>query len=322
MKAPAWLAIALLACSVWAEGAMSSELVRGELESDLVPSPVEYSVLVPEGGKPGDLPLVLNLHGGGGSRQNLARQKPAWDRMWADKSIPPLLVVMPSVTRRGFYMNFKDGSERWEDFVLGPLIDHVRVKYGATQDPKRTFVMGASMGGMGALRMAFRRPERFGAVAALEPGIEPVLQWSDVRPKHRFWRSDELMEKAYGKPVDPEYWAANNPATMAARDAERLRASGLQIYIEAGDEDQFWLYEGTEFLHRVLWENKVRHEYHLVRGADHVGPSMAERQAEAVGFLVRSYQPWGQAPLLLRTVLRGIERQKRSLDEGGYYDQP
>ena len=42
------------------------------------------------------------------------------------------------------------------------------------------------------------------AVAALEPGIEPILQWKEMRPKHRFWRTDEVMMAAFGNPIDPE----------------------------------------------------------------------------------------------------------------------
>jgi S-formylglutathione hydrolase len=76
---------------------------------------------------------------------------------------------MPSVTARGFYMNFKEGSERWEDFLTGPFLAHLRETYPASTDPKLTFVTGISMGGMGALRMAFRYPTRFGAVDA--PGL-------------------------------------------------------------------------------------------------------------------------------------------------------
>ena len=48
-----------------------------------------------------------------------------------------------------------------------------------------------------------------GAVAALEPGIEPILRWEDMRPKHRFLRSDDLFERAFGKPADAQYRAAN-----------------------------------------------------------------------------------------------------------------
>lgn len=284
--------------------AMASQLIKAEVTSNIVPSPVQYAVIAPDGfEKMKDLPLILNLHGGGGSRDRLVDQQPLWDRLWANEEIPPAIIVMPSVTARSFYMNYKDKSELWEDFVTGPFLEHLRKTYPVSTDPKRTFLTGISMGGMGSLRMAFRYPEKFGAVAALESGIEPILAFSDMQPKHRFWRGDDLMEKAYGKPVDEAYWAANNPATMAVTHRDKIVESGLQIYIEAGDEDQFWLYEGTEFLHQILWNNRIKHEYHLVRGGDHVGPSLGQRTEEAVKFLFRSYNPWPVTPRM-----QGVDR--------------
>ncbi len=271
-----------------------SRLVEAEVPSDLVPSPVPYAVLLPAtydaGAEP--LPLVLNLHGGGGNREVLARQKPIFDELWEAGTLPPMIIATPSATPRGFYMNYRDGSERWEDFLIGSFLAHLRQQYKATQDPKKTFIAGISMGGMGSLRTALKHPEMFAAVVGMEPGIEPVLRWEEMRKKHRFWRSDGLFEKAFGTPVDPDYWAANNPASIVAASADQIRQSGIQIYLEAGDEDQFWLYEGTEFLHQLLWKHKIKHEYHLVRGADHVGVSMRERTIEAYQFLARSLEPW------------------------------
>lgn len=305
------------------ESAIASEIILAEISSDLVPGPVEYALLAPDGfRKMQQLPLIFNLHGGGGSRDNLTRQQPLWDRLWDAGELPPVIVVMPSVTARGFYMNFKDGSEKWEDFIVGPFLQHLRNTYPVSRESKFTFLMGASMGGMGSLRMAFRYPDRFGAVAALEPGIEPILKWSDMRPKHRFWRADDLFERAYGKPVDADFWAQNNPASMAVASVLKLRKSNLQIYIEAGDEDQFWLYEGAEFLHQTLWRLKIKHEYHLVRGGDHVGPSLGQRSEEAIKFLIRSYQPWSEPAMGIRAVMKFIELQKLKVDEKDHYNQP
>ena len=251
----------------------------------------------------------------------LKRVRPLIEQLWKTERIPPAIFVTPSVTARGFYMNFRDGSEKWEDFVVHEFIDHLRKSLPVSANPDRTFVMGTSMGGMGALRMAFRYPDRFGAIAALEPGIEPILRFEDMQMKHRFWRSDELLEQAYGKPVDAEYWAKNNPATMAVNNRDAIVSSGLQIYVEAGDMDQFWLYEGAEFLHQVLWKERVRHEYHLVRGADHVGPSLGERTEEAILFLFRSYNPWGDPPLRTRAVMKFIDMQKRKADGTDHYNE-
>jgi S-formylglutathione hydrolase len=235
-----------------------------------------------------------------------------------------MVIVTASVTERGFYMDFKDGAEQWESFIVGPFLEHLRATYKVSSDPKKTFITGISMGGMGSLRIAFKHPELFGAVAGQEPGIEPILAWQEMKPKHRFWRDDGLFEKAYGKPVDPVYWAANNPASIVAANPQRLRDSGLQIYLEAGDEDPFWLYEGAEFLHQVLWDRRVKHEYHLVRGADHVGPSVGVRTREAYKFLARSMKPWSAddlpAPLKARMSL--IMRPKDKLEEKDHYSHP
>jgi S-formylglutathione hydrolase len=40
-------------------------------------------------------------------------------------------------------------------------------------------------------------------------------------------------------------------------------------------------------LHRILWDQKIAHEYHLVRGADHVGRTIRPRAMEALEFLAR-----------------------------------
>jgi S-formylglutathione hydrolase len=125
----------------------------------------------------------------------------------------------------------------------------------------------------------------------MEPGIDPVLKWKDLSSRYKFYRGQDLMETIFGKPFDAAYWEANNVATIAVARAEKLRASGLGIYIEAGDEDMFYLHEATEYLHRILWDKQIPHEYHLVRGADHVGRTIRPRAIEGLEFLARLLNP-------------------------------
>jgi len=267
--------------------------IESELVSDLVPSPAAFSVLLPPvyGAAPRHLPLLLFLHGGNGNRDFLANMRPLIEQCWADGTLPPMVVATPTAGR-SFYMDYRDGTEKWETFVSGPFIDHIRSTYQVIKEPSGTLLMGISMGGMGGLRMAFRNPERYRAVVALEPGVDPALAWKDLRPDHKFWRSQELFEEIYGRPIDEAYWAETNPASMvAAGAAARLRDSGLAIYLDAGDQDFFNLHVATEFLHRVLWEHDVPHEYHLVRWADHVGGTVRPRMIEGFEFLARALNP-------------------------------
>jgi S-formylglutathione hydrolase len=273
--------------------ALAAELKEAELASDLIPRPVPYAVLLPDGyqadGAP--LPLLLLLHGGGGDRTYLASMRPSIEELWKAGKLPKMVVATPSVTSRCFYMDYRDGSEKWESFLIGPFRKHLQQTYNTSADPKKNLLMGISMGGMGSLRIGFKHPELFGGLAAMEPGIEPVLHWKDMQPRYRFWRDDSLFEAAFGKPLDPAYWEANNPASIAKASPAKISGSDLQIYLDCGDEDMFLLFEGSEFLHRVLYDAGIKHEYHLVRGADHLGRTVRPRSQEALQFLSRVLNP-------------------------------
>lgn len=283
--------IALIFC-VAGPHAKASQLVESRVETKLVPAAVEFNVLLPDGYDTAKepMPLLLFLHGGGGDRTFLTRMRATIDDMWKAGTLPKMVVVTPSAGR-SFYMDYKDGSQKWESFISGPFLDHLRQTYKVTRERKGTLLFGISMGGLGGLRLAFKYPDRFEAVAALEPGIDPALKWKEVKPRNRFWRSDELMQTIFGKPFDEGYWEANNPASIAVANAEKIRASGLGIYIDAGDMDAFNLHEATEFMHRIMWDFKIPHEYHLVRGADHVGRTIRPRATEALAFLTRVLNP-------------------------------
>ena len=90
-----------------------------------------------------------------------------------------------------------------------------------------------------------------------------LLKWKDLSSRYKFYRGQDLMETIFGKPFDEGYWEANNVASIALARADRLRASGLGIYLDAGDEDASYLHEAAEFLHRLLWDQKIPHEYQL-----------------------------------------------------------
>jgi len=277
-----------------------SQVIDAEFATSLVPSPMKYSVLLPDGYEKSAecLPVLFYLHGGNGNGHDfIAGTRGVFDAAWKDGRLPAMVVVAPSV-QRSFYMDFRDGSQKWETLLTGPFLKHIRALYRVATERRGLYLLGISMGGMGGLRMAFKHPELFAGVAAMEPGIEPTLAHSEIKLEDRFWRSDELFGAIYGEPVDAEYWAANNPATIARKDPGRLIESGLGIYLEVGDEDSFGLDRGTEFLHRVLRDAGVPHEYHLVRGADHLGRTLQPRLREALEFIAALVSPPPPDPIV------------------------
>jgi S-formylglutathione hydrolase len=269
-----------------------SRLVTGQFETNLIPAPLKFTALLPDGYDSLDdpVPLLYFLHGGGGDNGFLKANKPLFDELWNAGRIPKLLAVTPDCDR-SFYMDYKDGSHRYETLLTGPFLDYLRKTYKLRPGRQGTYLFGISMGGMGALRMGLKYPDRFAGLAALEPGVDPVLRWKDILPRHRFWRSQDLMETMFGKPFDAAYWEANNPATIVNDNPDRIRQSGIAIFLDVGNKDAFGLDEATEFMHQILWKNKIEHEYHMVHGADHVGRTLRPRSAEALQFLNRVMIP-------------------------------
>ena len=68
---------------------------------------------------------------------------------WKAACCRPMMFVTPSVKPRCFYVDFKDGSEKWESFLVGPLLKHLRERFNIRQDREGTLVTGISMGGNG-----------------------------------------------------------------------------------------------------------------------------------------------------------------------------
>jgi S-formylglutathione hydrolase len=270
----------------------AAEYKEAEIVTEVVPSPVPYSVLLPDGYNEATepYPLVLVMHGGGGSRRMLQRMKASLEQMWAEDLVPEFVAACASVTGGRIYMDLKTGEEMWETFLMKDFIPHLRATYNVSSDRKKTVATGTSMGGIGSLRLAFKYPEVFGAVAAMEPAMWPGSSWGEVPAQHKF-RSQVALDRLFGKPFDHGYWEANNPASIAAANVEKLLASDLAIYLECGDSDAFGFHEAAEFLHRVLWDNGIPHEYRLVRWADHVGATMEERSANRFGFVARFLNP-------------------------------
>ena len=88
--------------------------------------------------------------------------------------------------------------------------------------------------------------------------------------------------------MDRDYWQLNHPPYIARESMETLKDSGLNIYIEVGNEDRLNLFRGGEMLHRLLFDAGLKHEYRLVHRADHTGESIPPRVLNAFDFVGRT----------------------------------
>lgn len=234
--------------------------------SSILGRAVPYCVILPPGyDRQPDrrFPVLYLLHGLGGSEQTLVQQG-IWslvEDLLEDGRIGEFLVVTPN-GGRSFYVNSRDGRNRYEDFFLREFLPAIDRAYRTRPERAGRAISGLSMGGYGALRFAFKYPDRFVAVsahaaalmeelprgAAAAGGLSPALA---------------ILTGPFGSPLDPDYYRAQSPFALA-RQGEGLQR--LKIYFDCGDEDGYGFDAGARALHRLLESRGIAHEFRIVPG--------------------------------------------------------
>jgi len=295
-----------------------SNIELHDLASTNLPEAVPYALVTPPGyHESGPLPLCLLLVGGGGSRQNLVDCRQLFESRWSDGSLPPMVLATPS-PGMSYYLEDSASRVRWESFLAEEFVPHLRKTCNVNADRRSTAITGISMGGYGALKTAFAHPQQFGVVAAMQPMVEPGFHDSQIGARNRFHYMAGGPPRLIGPARDPALFEANHPANLARANARLIRETGLAIYIEAGDEDFLNAHDGAEFMHRVLWDLDLSHEYHLVRGGDHGGPTLLPR--------LRAMLTWaGSAMAAMRSAPAAPTAEERAVAswiEGGMAGNP
>jgi len=270
----------------------SAHVTLDELQSDFVPEAVPYAAITPQGDESGPFPLCIVLHGGGGSRLSLVDCGVLFENWWSDGSLRPMVLASPS---RGmsYYVEDAADSTRWDAFVAESFVEWLRATCNVRSDRSSTVIHGMSMGGYGALKIAFNYPEVFSAVAAMEACSRTgILRWPDHRAQQAAsWVGRSVPADRAGSGSGSVCGQHSSQPGDSKRGADSRAGSG-DLY--RGWRSRFhqrprWL----EFLHRVLWDLDISHEYRLTRGADHVGPTMIPRMREAYTWLGSAQGPDG-----------------------------
>lgn len=182
--------------------------------------------------------------------------------------IPELVFVALSVGNP-VYVDGTSGDQ--ETLITAKLPEFLGKRYRLAGERTRRAVMGVSMGGFGALKIALRHPDLFGVVAAHSSAILPADP--DKLPGN-FRRQVERMlergglDKVFGNPIDLKKWGEHMPMALAGTmEVEKL--SSLAIYFDVGSDDRYQFAPPNQALHQLLEKRGVPHEFELVEGGGH-----------------------------------------------------
>jgi S-formylglutathione hydrolase FrmB len=281
------LAAILLATFGCAANAQDAGRVEyGKFHSDSLGTDIGYAVSLPASyarDTSRRYPVVIFLHGLFNSERDWEGRgvEARVEALRAAGKIGEFIVAVP-YGANSFYLNGKDGT-RYEDAIVKDFIPFVDKTYRTTAMPRERVIEGISMGGYGALTIAFKHPEMFVAVAAhcaavFEELPKPPTSATDQRGAYRY----QIASKIFGAPPDPQFFSTNNPLDLAAANADKIRS--LKIYFDVGEQDRYGFADGNRRLDAALTKAGVQHEFHSGPG-DHGWSFLLDRIEPAMTFV-------------------------------------
>lgn len=257
--------------------------------SEAVGREVPYGIYLPKGY--GDdahqdtlWPLVIWLHGMHEDHLRFHQRggAPVLDQAVGDGKLPPCIFVTPNGGRVSMYFNRKD--ERWEDLITKDLLAHLEATYRVAKDRNQRAILGVSMGGMAALRIAFTQPDLFGVVGAHSSAV--FAEDPEQLPERLKGYAKRLgLDEVFGDPIQKEPWQRANPLCLATA-LEPKSLHGLRIYFDAGTDDRYGFQAGNELLHAALDAKRIEHTWRLIPGGGHSWGSNFEGQTLPFSFAV------------------------------------
>jgi len=258
------------------------------IRSQVLGAQIPYCVLLPpsyDHEESRRYPVLYFLHGLGDNEQMFVRSG-GWsmtEDLWEGGKMGEYLIVTPAGDA-SFYINSHDGRHRYQDFFITEFIPYIERHFRIRGDRDSRGLAGISMGGYGALHIAFAHPELFRSVSAQSPALINTMPSFTIRDAEGTVRL-RLLGEVFGSPPDQAFWDRNSPITLA----KTADLKGLKIYLDCGSEDDYGFNIGTAELHKILTSRGIMQDYHIYPGghnwsyfAEHL-PAVLQFHAHAFG---------------------------------------
>ncbi len=270
------LLLAALALTFSLPAAASAVLSR-EFDSPALQRKWTYAVYLPDGYETSTLqyPVLYLLHGHNGGLYdwaNLGHIQQTADALIARGDMPPAIIVMPDAGSTWYV----DRKEKMETAVIQDLVGDVQRSFRVIDARKGRLIAGLSMGGYGSLRFALKYPEMFAAAALLSPAIY------DPEPPPS---SGARRAGVFGAPeFDARVWKElNYPALWDAFLAKKI---AVPLYINSGDDDDYFIEAEATRLYSLLRKNGQPAELRIVDGP-HRWPVWESTIGDAMRYVFR-----------------------------------
>jgi S-formylglutathione hydrolase FrmB len=233
------------------------DLKHGTFRSAAMKAEVGYNICLPpqyDKDTKQRFPVIYYLHGYEGHESSYLD----YAKYWRDavQRFGPVILVFVNGGETSFFSDSPDGKIAAETLLVKELVPHLDTTYRTATNAAGRSLHGYSMGGFGALKLAFKHPDTFGSAVAYGATLADAAEFK----KHL----GKVFSEMFGN--DAKRFADNDPFTLAERNAEKIR-SHVAIHIVVGSKDDFL--ERHRALHSKFQQLKIPHGYEEIRGAGH-----------------------------------------------------
>jgi putative tributyrin esterase len=215
-----------------------------------------FPASIPAGKK---LAVVYLLHGGAGSYRDWSNYTDV--ARYAEQGF---LLIMPE-GGNSYYTNAAGHPEdRFEDYIVKDLVVDVEGRFPVKSERRARFIVGVSMGGYGAIKIALKHPELYAFAAGLSSALDvPSRPFSFERMSQ--WRGHAQIFGPWGSAARRE----NDPFLLVLSDKAFASdpPSTPYIFIACGDREGL-LGPNRRFAN-LLKQQGYRYEFHTVPGGNH-----------------------------------------------------
>ncbi len=190
-----------------------------------------------------NLKVVYLLHGYGGNQADWISKVPAITQ-YAD--LYDVLIVCPDGNIGSWYFDSPlDNSWKYETYVSSELVQWVDQHFNTLKSRTGRAITGLSMGGHGALYLAFKHQDVFGAAGSMSGGV-------DLTPFPNNW---DISKRLGSFAQFPERWEQNSVVNLT----HLLTPHSLAIMFDCGVDDFF--YKANVKLHETLLFQNIPHDF-------------------------------------------------------------
>lgn len=191
-------------------------------------------------------PTVYLLHGYDGNYTDWMRTTNLVEQATKHQCI----IVCPDGQDSWYFDSPIDPKMQFETYITKELIPAVDSKYNTIADRTGRAITGLSMGGHGALWIAWRHTDLFAACGSMSGGVD-ITKFPDK------WKI-QLRLGPYAK--NKSRWASHSVASLVPT----LKNGTQAIIIDDGADDFF--YDVNMALHESLRQNGIDHEFDIRPG--------------------------------------------------------